>query len=517
MIRYPLHLERQYAARLLRRLRFARILVTERAHRQDNDQDDLARRAGLSIGATRRAFEVTLPITESSLLPTAQATDAFTTRAVTRAVSQLVAVDVEADNRIGSRSAGEMRDLHRSWARENVSLITSMEADTFDDLADHVAAAVAEGRTDLAQVIQDRFGVAENRAKLIARDQIGSLNGQITEARQTQLGIEAYEWSSSGDQRVRPLHRRLDGTIRRWDDPHPTEIHPGRAIQCRCVAIPVLDDVPPAAPTARPSPTPLAPRPPTTRSSTGPVPPPRSIPRFIPAPPPTPMRPGLIQARRAAPPTPPTIPPSSGLPAGLPVPPVNPALDPRRTAIRPVEKEIRLHHDEHCATQLSAGTVLRSGPEYSDDYGIRDTRVALQVPIEHIAEMLSDGAAIFTHNHPSPSTFSWQDIRFAADANLIEVRATHPAGGAWVVRRPDSGWPKSEAIQESLDEAGREGLKRAMLLMDQHIIDSGGDPRDERAAKGWSEELFDRLGDDEYNVAIRDALGQLGLPLEFDP
>ena len=834
MIRYPQHIERQYVARLLRRLRVARILVTERVvQRQDNEQD----RVGLSIGATRRVFEVTFPITTESLLPTARATDAFTTRAVTRAVSQLVAVNVEADNRIGSRSAGEMRDLHRSWARQNVNLITSMEADTFDDLADHVAAAVAEGRTDLAQVIQDRFGVAESRAKLIARDQIGSLNSRITEARQTQLGIDAYEWSSSGDQRVRPLHRKLDGTIRRWDDPHPTEGHPGRAIQCflsdqlvagsfligvrswftgraveivtaagcrlrvtgnhpvltargwvhaaaldlddqvlrdlrwvapcdaidvadrpsaavqvfnalsepgsfpviatvrpddlhgdgvfvegdvevvavhgsllrhlqtsspqsssdldlpptnmgsvrlpclragadvvlgrtvarlprgralplysfppatldpaplqplslgpiaendasiaellldspagqpvpdgqhedrvardvlgneshrdraglqplrcgastdldtalshvplkgipfdpcflselvsrfpglvaldqvvevrdlaaghrhvfdlqtttgfvvaggivtsncRCVAIPVIGDAPPAAPTSSPSPIPPAPRPPTPRSSTAATPPPRSVPRFIPAPPPT-MRTGLIQARRVAPPGPPS-PPGPRLPS-LPAPPANPVLETRRALVRAVEDEIREETEEHCATQLSDGVTLRSGPDYSRDRGIRDTRVALQVPDAHIDAIRDDGAAVFTHNHPSPNTFSSADLRFAAEVRLLEMRATHSDGGAWVVRRPSGGWGDPEEIHAVLEEAGQEALKRAMLLMDQHIIDAGGDPRDERAATGWSDELWERFGDDEYNVAVRDALGQLGIALEFD-
>jgi SPP1 gp7 family putative phage head morphogenesis protein len=255
VIRFPIHLERQYASRLVRRLRTARAILTDRladslaASRTDNEQEReaerlaailAARQLQVTIAATQRAFLVAMPASPESLLPLAAAADAFTTRAVTREVSRLVAVDVEADNRIGSRSRAQMRELHQTWARANVELVTTMEREAFEDLAAAVVEAVAEGRTDLAAVLAQRFGVAENRARLIARDQIGSLNAQITEARQTQLGIESYEWSTSGDERVRPAHRKLDGTIRRWDDPHPTERHPGHAIQCRCVAIPVV-------------------------------------------------------------------------------------------------------------------------------------------------------------------------------------------------------------------------------------------------------------------------------------
>jgi SPP1 gp7 family putative phage head morphogenesis protein len=71
---------------------------------------------------------------------------------------------------------------------------------------------------------------------------VAKLNGRITQHRQESLGVERYEWSSSGDERVRKAHRKLDGQVRRWDDPHPTEGHPGSAIACRCVAIAVFDE-----------------------------------------------------------------------------------------------------------------------------------------------------------------------------------------------------------------------------------------------------------------------------------
>ena len=55
-------------------------------------------------------------------------------------------------------------------------------------------------------------------------------------------------------------------------------------------------------------------------------------------------------------------------------------------------------------------------------------------------DMRRDGNAVFAHNHPSGAVLSDSDIYMAAWCNLAEMRACTPAG-AWVLRRPLSGWP----------------------------------------------------------------------------
>jgi len=69
----------------------------------------------------------------------------------------------------------------------------------------------------------------------------------VNQHRQTAAGVSRYEWSSSADERVRPRHRELDGQTFSWDDPPVTNDdgdtnHPGEDYQCRCIAVPVLDD-----------------------------------------------------------------------------------------------------------------------------------------------------------------------------------------------------------------------------------------------------------------------------------
>lgn len=90
--------------------------------------------------------------------------------------------------------------------------------------------------------IQERGNVSESRAELIARDQTLKLNSQITATRQMRAGVERYTWSTSQDERVREEHAALEGEVFDWTSP-PEVGHPGQDFQCRCVAIPVVEEL----------------------------------------------------------------------------------------------------------------------------------------------------------------------------------------------------------------------------------------------------------------------------------
>lgn len=95
---------------------------------------------------------------------------------------------------------------------------------------------------DLRDALLERGGVSESRAELIARDQTLKLNGAINQAHQRSVGVEAYIWSTSGDERVRDSHADLDGKTFAWSAP-PEPGHPGEDFQCRCVALPIIADL----------------------------------------------------------------------------------------------------------------------------------------------------------------------------------------------------------------------------------------------------------------------------------
>ena len=135
---------------------------------------------------------------------------------------------------------GRMASAVKLKLQENVDLITSIPIEYFDQVRTMVAENLAEGLRweSIAKEIEHIGGVTESRAKLIARDQTSKMNAAFNEVRQTELGIEEYEWQTSGDERVRESHREKDGQVFRWDTP-PEDT--GEDIQCRCVAIPMIN------------------------------------------------------------------------------------------------------------------------------------------------------------------------------------------------------------------------------------------------------------------------------------
>ena len=142
----------------------------------------------------------------------------------------------------------QLRDVLEKFRSENVELIGSIAETQLDQVRDVVQQATRTGLRveQLSKDVEERFGVSESRARLIARDQVLKANAQMTQTRQVSAGITRYVWNTSGDERVRETHAALNGETFSWDDPPVSEEngernHPGQSIQCRCAALPVLD------------------------------------------------------------------------------------------------------------------------------------------------------------------------------------------------------------------------------------------------------------------------------------
>jgi SPP1 gp7 family putative phage head morphogenesis protein len=128
-----------------------------------------------------------------------------------------------------------------SYAFWNTRLIQSIPEQYLDQVQNIALSGFQTGEStkSIRDKIEARYQVSKSRAQLIARDQISKLNGELTQLRQTELGIKKYRWITAGDERVRDEHRQRDGKVFSWDDP-PHDGHPGQPINCRCVAQPIL-------------------------------------------------------------------------------------------------------------------------------------------------------------------------------------------------------------------------------------------------------------------------------------
>lgn len=164
-----------------------------------------------------------------------------------RTVKETLGLDIMDDYYMGEF----YRQALQEWIDQNVALIKSIPQDTLSEMQSIVSQGFQTGATltSIEKEIRHTYHVKRSSAKLLARDQIAKLNGQLTKQQQTDAGVNEYIWSDSGDSRVRESHHRLNGKKFRWDDPPVVtppgkpvrRCHPGEDYQCRCVALPVFD------------------------------------------------------------------------------------------------------------------------------------------------------------------------------------------------------------------------------------------------------------------------------------
>lgn len=137
----------------------------------------------------------------------------------------------------------------RGFRAGNLRLIKSLCSEHVARVGKVLTAAGRGTRVEeIARELQEATGATKARADLIARDQVLSLNAQVTRDRHEAAGITSYTWSASRDVRVRKRHKELDGEVIDYDDPPIVDertgrrAHAGQDYRCRCVAIPILPE-----------------------------------------------------------------------------------------------------------------------------------------------------------------------------------------------------------------------------------------------------------------------------------
>lgn len=143
-------------------------------------------------------------------------------------------------------SKEDYEKIKQIWVNQNIELIHSIDRRTLESiryaLSENIIRAVDRKILieELTESIMHMAEVNEKRAALIACDQVGKLNSQLVQLEQMSQGVEKYKWQTMEDSRVRPQHQSYNQKDFSWSEP-PDGGHPGWAIRCRCVAIPLYD------------------------------------------------------------------------------------------------------------------------------------------------------------------------------------------------------------------------------------------------------------------------------------
>lgn len=185
-------------------------------------------------------------------------------------VRRTVGVDISA-----VVSQEDLTEYLRQAAARNASLITSLGDDVFKRVEQTVLTSSINGASvkSLRAQLVEQFGIVGRRADIIARDQTAKMVSDLNRIRQEQAGITTYSWATSQDERVRPLHKTLDGKVYEWGKPTGAEggAPPGQPVLCRCTARAIIDfgDGKPVTSGATPVATPAPSRPRPARPDPG--------------------------------------------------------------------------------------------------------------------------------------------------------------------------------------------------------------------------------------------------------
>lgn len=286
---YPSAIEAFYRASLLDYVKRLRAIVSsvterympaiggavegERKLRVDSWADDVER----MVGDLRRQFDALQPALGPLIERTANKTDNFELQQWRKTMRSVIGVELY------QREPWLKAEID-SFTKSNVQLVKQLT----DDLSTQINTVVSTGfragkrwETIRGELLATKLeGLpqvpalkkVENRARLIARDQVSKLNGNLSRLRQQSLNIDTYIWRTSMDERVRPSHNIMEGRLCRWDDPtvmsndngktwvaRPSTAvkqHPGEDYQCRCYGEPnfgeLLDELKPKVPEGEP-------------------------------------------------------------------------------------------------------------------------------------------------------------------------------------------------------------------------------------------------------------------------
>lgn len=165
-----------------------------------------------------------------------------------KAINQVIGVNV-------ALPGTDMSANVDAWAEENTALITNLAQSYLSKVTTAVNSGFRDGLSwrDISKNIQSETGVAKRRADLIARDQVATMNMQVTKQRAADLDIKQFVWRTMEDQRVRgnpsgrypkakPSHYARNGKTYNWSDgAGARDSFPGSAINCRCYAANVIE------------------------------------------------------------------------------------------------------------------------------------------------------------------------------------------------------------------------------------------------------------------------------------
>ena len=177
-----------------------------------------------------------------------------------RIAGEFVRTSLAGATRVMRRTAGidvfngspALQSYLQASAKQNAELIRSIPEEYLNRVSTLVQSNMRSGMRPsfIEKAMQEQFGVTQRKARFIARDQAGKIQGELAEKQQRGAGFSHFEWIDSSDSRVRHRHEEIANKVTEfgrgiysWSDLPLSDkglpIKPGQDFACRCSSRPV--------------------------------------------------------------------------------------------------------------------------------------------------------------------------------------------------------------------------------------------------------------------------------------
>ncbi len=147
-------------------------------------------------------------------------------------------------------SPEQRKRIAAEWSKNMQLWIKDFAEKEILDLRANMQKTVFSGNrfASAVKTIQESYGVTANKAKFLARQETSLLMTKFKQTRYQEAGVNYYIWgcvTGTSKHPVRPLHKKNEGKIFRWDSPPVVDEqgnrkNPGQDYNCRCFARPVV-------------------------------------------------------------------------------------------------------------------------------------------------------------------------------------------------------------------------------------------------------------------------------------
>lgn len=144
----------------------------------------------------------------------------------------------------------QSKRISSEWAKNMQLWIEDFTGKEIKELRANLQKSALSGNRyqSAVKTIKESYGVTANKAKFLARQETALLMAKFKQTRYEEAGVNYYKWgcvAGSPNHPVRPLHRKNEGKVFRWDNPPTVDEqghrkNPGQDYNCRCFARPIV-------------------------------------------------------------------------------------------------------------------------------------------------------------------------------------------------------------------------------------------------------------------------------------